>query len=36
VASFYGTRPEEIDRYVSWVRGRAEEIRAEAKRQDVE
>lgn len=27
MASFYGVRPEKIDRYVSWVRERAEEIR---------
>ncbi len=28
MASFYGVKPEKIDRYVSWVRERAEEIRA--------
>lgn len=27
VASFYGKTPNQIDRYVSWVRERAEEIR---------
>jgi hypothetical protein len=36
VASFYGTRHETLDRYVSWVRDRAEELRAEARRQGVE
>lgn len=28
VASFYGKKPGEIEQYLSWVRGRAEEIRA--------
>ncbi|SEW02584.1 hypothetical protein [Natrinema salifodinae] len=32
VASFYGTTPTEIERYCSWVRDRADEIRSEAKR----
>ena len=30
VASFYGVKPERVDRYVSWVRDRAEEIRTGA------
>ncbi len=30
VASFYGVKPERIDRYVSWVRERAEEVRTGA------
>ena len=30
VASFYGSTPTEIERYLSWVRERAEEIRTEA------
>ncbi len=30
VASFYGTTPEEIERYCSWVRDRADEIRSRA------
>lgn len=36
VASFYGTRPAEIDRYADWVSERAEEIRATARREGVE
>jgi len=36
VASFYGTNPEKLDQYVSWVRSRAEEIRTEARKQGVE
>lgn len=27
MASFYGTKPEKIERYVEWVRERAEEVR---------
>jgi hypothetical protein len=36
VASFYGTRPEKLDQYVSWVRSRAEELRREARTQNAE
>lgn len=33
VASFYGTKPERLDEYVSWVRTRADELRTEARQQ---
>ena len=36
VASFYGVKPERIDRYVSWVRERAEEIRSGAAERGME
>lgn len=36
VASFYGTTPGELQKYVGWVRNRAEEIRAEAREQGIE
>ena len=36
VASFYGTVPEDIERYCSWVRDRAEEIRSRAAAADLE
>lgn len=36
VASFYGTTPGELDKYVSWVRNRAEEIRERAREEGVE
>ena len=36
VASFYGKKPSDIERYVSWVRERAEEIRAGAKERGME
>ena len=36
VASFYGSTPAELDRYLTWVRGRADEIRSEAKAQDLD
>jgi hypothetical protein len=35
VASFYGVKPSKIDRYVSWVRQRADEIRAGVKGRDM-
>ncbi|WP_049929240.1 hypothetical protein [Halopiger goleimassiliensis] len=31
VTSFYGSTPTELDRYLTWVRSRAEEVRSEAK-----
>lgn len=36
VASFYGTTPGELDKYVSWVRNRAEKIRERAREEGVE
>ncbi|PCR89939.1 hypothetical protein [Natrinema ejinorense] len=36
VASFYGTTPAEIDRYCSWVRDRADEIRTQVEERDLE
>ncbi|WP_207591078.1 hypothetical protein [Halomontanus rarus] len=36
VASFYGATPTEIERYLSWVRDRAEEIRARVNAQQLE
>lgn len=36
VATFYGTTPEEIERYCTWVRDRADEIRAQAETRDLE
>lgn len=36
VASFYGVKPQKVDRYVSWVRQRAEEIRKGAVERGVE
>jgi hypothetical protein len=36
VASFYGKEPSDIERYVSWVRERAEEIRAGAREHGME
>ncbi|SER71832.1 hypothetical protein [Natrinema salaciae] len=36
VASFYGTTPETIERYCSWVRDRADEIRTRASTADLE
>ncbi|MFC5971938.1 hypothetical protein ACFPYI_11400 [Halomarina salina] len=36
VASFYGVKPERVDRYVSWVRERAEEIRTGAAERGME
>jgi hypothetical protein len=35
IASFYGKKPGQIERYIDWVRERAEEMRAEARRQNV-
>ncbi|QLK25915.1 hypothetical protein HYG81_17850 [Natrinema zhouii] len=36
VASFYGATPTEIERYLSWVRERAAEIRSEAAERGLE
>ncbi|PGF15290.1 hypothetical protein CP556_03525 [Natrinema sp. CBA1119] len=36
VASFYGTTPDDIERYCSWVRDRADEIRAQAEEHGLE
>lgn len=36
VASFYGVKPSKIERYVSWVRERAAEVREGAKDHDIE
>jgi len=36
VASFYGKKTSDIERYVSWVRERAEEVRAGAKERGME
>ncbi|NEU56828.1 hypothetical protein [Halorussus sp. MSC15.2] len=36
MASFYGVKPTKIDRYVSWVRDRAEEIREGVAERDLE
>lgn len=36
VASFFGKQPERIERYVSWVQGRAEEIRTGAAERGME
>ena len=36
VASFYGKKPNQIERYVSWVRERSEEIRAGARERGME
>lgn len=36
VASFYGTRPEKVERYVSWVRDRATEVRQKVKAHEAE
>jgi hypothetical protein len=36
VASFYGVKPTKIERYVSWVHDRAEEIRTGARQQGME
>lgn len=36
VASFYGVKPEKIDRYVSWVRQRGKEIRTGVKDRGME
>ncbi|WP_226481297.1 hypothetical protein [Natrinema amylolyticum] len=36
VASFYGVMPPEIERYLSWVRERAAEIRSEAAERGLE
>lgn len=36
VASFYGVKPSKVERYVSWVRERAAEIRAGAREQGME
>ncbi|MFC4449910.1 hypothetical protein [Halorussus aquaticus] len=36
MASFYGVKPTKIDRYVSWVRDRAEEIREGVAERDME
>ncbi|WP_339104814.1 hypothetical protein [Haloterrigena salinisoli] len=36
VASFYGATPEETERYLTWVRDRAEEIRTRAANRDLE
>jgi hypothetical protein len=36
VASFFGSTPEEVEKYVSWVRNRAEEVRRQAREQGVE
>lgn len=36
VASFYGVKPAQIERYVSWVRERGEEIRKGAKERGME
>ena len=36
VASFYGKKPNEIERYVSWVRERAAEIRSGARERGME
>ena len=36
VASFYGKRPDVIERYVSWVRERAEEVRRGARERGME
>jgi len=36
VASFFGKKPERIERYASWVRGRAEEIRSGAEARGME
>lgn len=36
VASFYGVKTEKVDRYVSWVRQRAEEVREGAAERGIE
>lgn len=36
VASFYGAEPTRIERYISWVREQAEEMRAQAAQQSTE
>ena len=36
MASFYGVKPTKVDRYVSWVRERAEEVRTGVAERDVE
>ena len=36
VASFYGATPTEIERYLGWVRNRAEEIRTEVREQGLD
>jgi len=36
VASFYGVKPTKVERYVAWVRERAEEIREGARERGVE
>jgi hypothetical protein len=36
VASFYGVKPSTVERYASWVRERAEEIRAGARERGME
>lgn len=36
VGSFYGSTPTELDRYLTWVRDRAESIRTEVKEQELE
>ena len=36
MASFYGVKPTKVDRYVSWVRDRAEEIREGVRERDLE
>jgi hypothetical protein len=36
VASFYGKKPNQIERYVSWVRERADEIREGARERGME
>jgi hypothetical protein len=36
VASFYGVKPSKIERYVSWVRERAAEVREGVKDHDIE
>lgn len=36
VASFYGTTPEDIERYCTWVRDRAAEVRSRVAERDLE
>lgn len=36
VASFYGTTPDKIEQYISWVQQRAEEVRQKARENGIE